>query len=268
MEKQSWLPQAQALSRGKKARVSHDCRDDRSMIISAGDKGWAAHCFRCGSAFEPYPTPTLAEQQAARAAQRGADEAARQSPTSPLPANLEPHTWPLKARVWLYKCGFTNPEIKEQGWYYHERTKRVVLPVVRDGRLLFWQARLIEGDGPKYLAPSVDRNNVAYRRGDGEFVVLTEDILSAAKVGRQAEAWSILGTKLTPGLLAELATRACPVVVWLDPDSAGRRGAAQIVRTLRSIGVPVSQAAGSADPKFLTNDTITAALGAALKEMQ
>lgn len=247
----SWLPQAQALERGQRRRVSHECSDDRSMIVSAGDTGWNAYCFRCGHGFVPYPQESLSEKLARLAAIATGDSYAAQSVTLPQPIERDVTQWPANCRVWLYKAGFSNEDIARLGWYYNSKTDRVVLPIVDNGEVVFWQARYCGPDKgrPKYLAPSVDRATIVAKYGTGSVLVLTEDIMSAAKVGKVTEAWSLLGTKLLPRILDQVIRQPLPVAVWLDGDTAGIRGAATIINTLRSVGKECYRIQSEKDPK-------------------
>lgn len=264
LEESSWLPLAKQLRPGEKRRVSHDCAADRSMIVNAGEQGWSAHCFRCGSGFVPYPAPSLEEQLSRLRVQQQADEQARQSIALPSGANYEVETWPMNCKVWLYKSGFTVPEIKGHGWYYSQALDRVILPVWKNGSAIFWQGRnCTDKLRPKYLAPSVDRSRIAWHGGAGPVLALTEDILSAAKVSRHTEARSIMGTKLPGPLLADIVVTGKPVLVWLDPDLAGKAGAATIANVLRSVGCKVAIAQSQRDPKLHCNKEIQDVLSAA-----
>jgi len=227
------------------------------MIVSAGDKGWSAYCFRCGHGFVPYPAPSLQERMEQLNKQRQVEDKVSLSVALPRPMNKDVESWPTHCKVWLYKAGFTIPEIQKHGWYYCKSIDRVVLPVCRGSDVIFWQGRnCTDKHRPKYLAPSVDRSDIAWQGGQGSVLVLCEDILSAAKVSRHAEAWSIMGTKLPERLLARIVAKQKPVAVWLDPDSAGRQGAAKITNTLRSVGLSVRNIKAELDPKFYCNSEI------------
>ncbi|RQW44699.1 DNA primase [Novosphingobium sp. LASN5T] len=164
--------------------------------------------------------------------------------------------WPLEARVWLYKAGFNNDDIQRHGFYFAGRIQRVVLPVLRDWRVIYWQARGFDADRPKYLNPPVDKP-IAYF-GDSGPLVLTEDILSAARVGAVARGAAILGTSLGDPAIAEVVREAGgqPVRIWLDPDSAGRKGTAKARKALSLAGLSVSNIRSELDPKFYTRSEI------------
>lgn len=236
-------------------RVEHDCGPGRTLMISHKPDGWSAWCFRCGEpGFVPAPAQSLSEKLAALREQRSADLVASAALDLPEPRETDPQRWPDAARVWLYTAGFSNDAIVHLGWYYSPRMQRVVLPVFDEGRLVYWQARAVDGRQPKYLNPLVNRNSLVAKYGDGPVLVLTEDILSAARVARVTAAWSLMGTKVPDGVAAAIAAAGKPVVLMLDPDTAGVTGAVKVARTLRSLGVTVHIARPKKDPKFLTKE--------------
>lgn len=94
------------------------------------------------------------------------------------------------------------------------------------------------------------------RFGSADAVTLTEDTLSAYKVGRVAEGWSLLGTRASARLLTELLARRPPVNVWLDPDGPGQRAAQKLIRQLRGLGLETRNIVSAKDPKLLTYEQI------------
>lgn len=248
----TWLPQAQQLKLGERRKVAHDCGND-SMIVSHKHDGFSAWCFRChDKGWHPKPPPTLAERLANRQTQAAADATIEADPRPPQPANFDVASWPLAARVWLFKAGLFVEDIAKLGAYYHPRTRRVVLPVFEGDRLAFWQARCVEGDGPKYLSSPVPKGSVVPRYGAGRAVTLVEDILSAFRVGMEGEGWSLMGTELSTQVLSKLLQDGRPVQLWLDPDDAGQSAAATILRTLENTGIKCRNIISDKDPKLLS----------------
>jgi hypothetical protein len=258
----SWLHHAKTLDVGKKAHFDHDCGGGRTLVCGHKATGWDAYCYRCAEkGWVPHPPESLAARIKRINKEKQAEHAAVTAPGLPKPMVTDPQEWPAYARVWLYRAGMSNAAIQEAGFYYHERTRRVVLPVVNDeGQLIYWQARGFDEDRPKYINPEVDKSTITARyvpkRAQGEDLVLTEDILSAWKVGLDTEAWSIMGTSAPSSIIPELQRRASLVFVWLDPDPAGQKGAGKIVRGLRSLGVKAKRIVSTADPKLLSREEI------------
>lgn len=246
-----WLHHAEKLERGEKAMVSHSCGSGNKLLVENADAGFKAWCYRCGiGGFKSHPRPSLDERIAALREQRSADKAVEADPRPPMPTNFDPSSWPLQPRVWLYKCGLSNQMIRDAGFYWCDRIKRVVLPVLNGSKLVYWQARGFDPDRPKYLNPKIDKP--VYKSGPYNFgpIVLTEDILSAVKVGQVAEAWGLLGTRLDPSVAAEIARTGRPVLVWLDPDDAGLKARRKIIPQLRALGVDARIVRASRDPKY------------------
>ena len=257
LDPQSFRKQAEQLRPGERARVDHDCGPGRVLLISNNDEGYSAWCFRCNDkGFIPHPAQSLSERLAALERARNAEERASSSVALPEPAMYDPQSWPVQARVWLYKAGLSNDDIERFGFYYHEPTRRIVLPVRIAGEAVYWQARSVDGRQPKYLNPLVNKDKLYAPYGSGPCIVLTEDILSAARVSRVTEAWSIMGTALPTGVLVALLQQQRPVVVMLDPDPAGAKGAARIAKQLSLLGVQHSVAVPHRDPKYLTKQEI------------
>lgn len=254
----SWWPQAQALADGQKRRVQHDCGEGNILLVSRSPDGYRAWCFRCNDGgSQPAPAESLADKLARMERQRAGDLAVSASPGLPLPAVLEPAQWPLDARVWLYRAGLSNADIGKLGVYYHPPSDRVVLPVLEAGVPVFYQARAYQkGRAPKYLGPTPRPPKLLPRWGRAPVPTLTEDILSAIKIGMVAEGWAVLGTKVSDHMIAALLRRGSPVNVWLDPDAAGRKGAAKIVKQLRAYGLEVRDIVSTRDPKLHTLEEI------------
>jgi hypothetical protein len=132
-----------------------------------------------------------------------------------------------------------------------------VLPVLGpSGGVLFWQARAVDKRQPKYLAPPVDKSLVIPMYGRADSVTLTEDLLSAYKVGLVGEAWSLLGTSMSSHVLGSLLSRGCKVNVWLDPDGPGQRAATKVLAKLRAVGIEARNILSDRDPKLIHREQI------------
>jgi hypothetical protein len=266
-----WLKFAQSLPEGTHKKYPHHCGPGEPRIVNHKRDGWGWSCFRCpdgqNKGWVPRPAESLTEKLARLQRTKAAEDSVIWDPSLPKPAEYNPQAWPLEARVWLYKAGISNTEIEQLGIYWNSRLARVVLPV-RDeaGKLLYWQARTLDKANPrKYLNPHVDKDRLIARYGSGPLLVLTEDLLSAYRVSRAgAEAWSLLGTKITDYIATEIIKADKPVATWLDPDKAGRTNAAKIRRALRAYGVEVRDIQSDKDPKLLTREAIECKLATSI----
>lgn len=257
LPRESWLPQASSLQIGQKRYADHDCGPGRKLLISRDTKGFNAWCFRCSdSGWAPGPQLSLAERLAAARQAASADAATRGVAALPEPQVRIPAEWPAAARLWLYRAGLGGPEIAQLGAYYHPDTNRVVVPVLDGSEVVFWQARSIDGRQPKYLSPPVDRSTLLPRYGHADRIVLTEDLLSAFKIGLVGEAWCLMGTHAGPRLIAGLLQRQAPVAIWLDPDEAGRKAAKRVFSQLKAYGIGARVIRSERDPKLHTFDQI------------
>jgi len=266
LDPKGWLCAAQSLPEGARRRVDHDCGGGRTLVVSHKPDGWHAFCFRCDDyGWVAKPAPSLAERLARRRAQAQQDASIQASLALPAPVNTDVDTWPLPARVWLYRAGIGKPEIAQLGAYWHETSGRVVLPVVQGDAAVYWQARdpcwTRQAPRPKYINPPVDKSTLVARYGSGAEIVLVEDILSAFRVGQVAECWSLLGTNLTDAVLAQILASRKSVAVWLDPDAAGRAAARRIQRQLLACGVPARRIQTDRDPKLLSKQEVQTVLG-------
>jgi hypothetical protein len=258
---QSWLPQAEALDIGRRARVNHDCGPGRTLLISRSHDGYRGTCFRCNdSGWAAGPQESLAERALRLAALHAQDMQLHSvlGVELPEPAVQALDEWPDRAKLWLYKAGLGRDLIGRLGAYYHPPSDRVVLPVLdpSTGLPVFWQARAVDNRQPKYMAPSVDRSRVLPRYGAASSPTLTEDILSAFKVGLVGEGWAVMGTKLSTYALNLLMERGTTVNVWLDADAAGVRGANKIMRQLQAFGIPCRNIVSDRDPKLHSRQEI------------
>lgn len=256
MKAKDWTEYAAELEVGKSVRVSHTCADDRTMTVSRDSKGASAYCHRCGKVgWLPPPPESLAQKVARIAKFREGDASLPVDPfTLPYPRDYDPSTWPSGARLWLYRAGFSDADIGRLGIYWHPTSDRVVVPIGTSGDVAtFYQARAYQaGRQPKYLGPTPRPSKLVARWGAHKDVCLTEDLLSAIKIGMAGgEGWCLLGTRITAHQMATLLGRGCTVRVCLDPDGAGRKGAARILSQLHAYGVPCFDVLFEKDPKLV-----------------
>ena len=249
---QSWYHYRERVPDGRSQRFDHDCGPGRTLKISNEQGEHFAYCFRCNdSARAARPVESLAERAARLVAAASQDKAVQMATQAPEPSCYDLDRWPAPARLWLFRAGLSRQDAARLGAYYHEPTNRVVLLLRHD----FWIARSIDGRQPKYLSGDKPAD-LLIRWGRAAVPTLCEDALSAYKVGRVAEGWPILGTKVSPAMCAALLQRNGPVNLWLDPDPPGQRAAAKYARQLRSYGLTVRNIISERDPKLHTLDEI------------
>lgn len=100
---------------------------------------------------------------------------------------------------------------------------RVILPCMRDGKVIFWQARSITGEKPRYLAPGLSKEAVLWGydslwRDYDLPLFVTEGIFDAATVDGVA----LLGSKLNESKLEVLRKSRRQKVFVIDRDKNGQ----------------------------------------------
>lgn len=261
----SWVPHLPSIPVGGKRRYSHDCGEGRPLVVFRGELESSAYCHRCGTHARHREVLSLEEQLRLQKRREDADKAARGSVELPECTSRDPGTWPAALRNWFYRQGLGPAHLAALGLYYSEAMDRCVLPIADDtGAVVYWSARSAKAT-PKWLGPDVPKGGLVavYGRGRGDRVVLTEDPLSAYKVGLECEAWCLFGTKLKDAVALALLQDERVVATWLDDDQGRRNGsnpgqesALKMRARLRALGKDVTNITSARDPKYLTRAQI------------
>lgn len=246
-------------------RHRHDCsnKTDRPLIVTRTPKGWKWYCHRCGekgfrsianlspAEFKKWREQPVAERQVAEQVE--------------LPRDFTREI-PPEGMAWLHKAGLTREDIQTIRAGYSSVMHRVILPVYKDGELVYWQGRGLQGPfepgrNPKYMnVKARGRKDVyfIYRpaAADEDRAVLVEDILSAVRVGRAlgVTTYALLYAYVPNDLILKLSKRYIRIIVWLDPDKSGYM--ARMVNKWRSFGIDLVAVYTDKDPKEYTDDQI------------
>lgn len=241
-----------------RTRVNH-CGEGKAAIQEVKYNGISTYCFRCGESIWEPREPVLRPPPAEPRQDRGP------------PTNVG-DPWPTNATAWLAQLGFGRYERDSiLRCYWSERVQRIVFPM-QNG---YWTARALDTERKhpvspprlKWLSGFYGRDKCVQEYGpkhisrDSLPVVLTEDLLSAAKIGLSGApvvAIPCLGTLPSPAVLARAAA-APRVVWWLDPDAAGERMARHGHARLLALGLDsqiMFTRVGDQDPKYLEPDEI------------
>lgn len=168
---------------------------------------------------------------------------------------------PVEARVWLLKGGLNIERAAALGICYSPKMHRVILPVYEGSELVAVQARALEPwQQPKYLNLSDRFTRVLFWAGREHLpgpVTITEDILSALAVAKVGCAASVMGTALSAERASLVAAETRRVNLWLDPDSAGRRGMTKAERALELHGVATRRIRSERDPKYYSKEQVS-----------
>lgn len=253
-----WEEQALKLQCGTRKRVQC-CKDDNSMLINHDLKGISCYCFRCGfSSFLPHGIQCIAE-----IARRNKEYLS--GAVNDWGINLpEDYTLdvPPQVATWYMQYGISAELAREYKIGYTNDLNRIVLPVfsIDGSNLDALQMRAIHSQmRPKYLNPIGPKISGAlfWAGKRNSTVVMTEDILSAIKVGRWYYAVSILGTNLTDSRITSFVNNGITeVIIWLDGDQAGIKGRLQAMTKLSMRGIRCRYITTELDPKEYTKKDI------------
>jgi len=260
----AWLDLAQNLPFGHTGRC--ECPScgigtgATAAIINHNAKAYTVHCFACDfHDFHSKGILTLAERKRINDLN---DEANKQVHKLELPEDTTytPEDFSRSARTWLFKAGLTPTVWKKYNIGYSKRLERVVLPIYNAaGELIWFQCRaILNGQKPKYIQPSANKSKVLFtaNRKESGRVILVEDIMSAIRVAGAVDTTviSLLGTKITPGQ-ADIISTHSRCTLWLDGDTAGKRGSYNIRQTLGLL-TDCDNVRTTEDPKFYSNKHI------------
>lgn len=261
-------PELKELSVGVQAKRVHlgcsaGVTSSRKLYVTGTEEGVIAHCWRCGLGGGAGLHQTNYIRKRANAVV-DADEIH-------LPSDLEIE--PVKCHplmnVWLSRAGITREEREQHSIGWSEEHHRAVLPVFMHGKLVAYQTRrlLPHDQGPKYLTTRLRsvkhplfQTGVYYHGGT---MAVVEDILSAIKIGRVANATALLGVYL-PDESTRYVLRYKPdrVLIVLDNDNPQVR--VQQRKLLRRLGAFVTTSrvfVDGRDPKLMSESELRALLG-------
>jgi DNA primase len=160
---------------------------------------------------------------------------------------------PDAAVVWLLQGGLSPEQADAWGIRWHEKLQRLLLPVHNVDRVYSGLlARGVYNEKPKYTMLQGSPGYYFTEDLPGK-LVLVEDILSSIAVHRAGYCGAaLIGTTATVETLHALVTGHKEVVVWTDPDVAGRKAVNALLRKLSLLGVETTVAKSDVDPKYLS----------------
>lgn len=175
-----------------------------------------SYCFACHYYI---PTPSI------EGLKKAANEAKLVSTNSPIPdaldwpedtAPVHQAIWAKPGVAWLKKYGITDDEILKHKVGWSVKRMLLVFPVYEQGQMVLWQGRNFD-NGPKYLTGGL-KNDILYLVGqkNKRSIIMTEDLVSAIKVGREYQAAPLWGTNMSIGLIRKVASQFDTMGIWLD----------------------------------------------------
>jgi hypothetical protein len=220
---------------GEQVHVNHiGCEagvdNKRRLYIKRVDKGLVAYCHHCNqSGF------AATDNSSRLAAWLNKPHKTTEAARKPILANIT-----AQGRIWLKKYYCNSVEDKDYFNGIAGEPNKVALTLRNiKNEIIGYQVRnLHSNSGPKYLTHYVNSES----NGDPSWfykmidtLVITEDYLSAYRVFNSSSCSSLalLRTSLSDKTLFEISEREFKnIIIWLDPDEAGREGAAKVYKKL------------------------------------
>lgn len=174
---------------------------------------------------------------------------------------------PAFALEWLNKYDITLQEAREHKFKWSEEKQLLLFPIYgHDSTLIFWQGRYFGTEKKSKYDSRGKKEDIIHiispKEQDVERtydeVILTEDLLSAIKVGRQQAAMPIWGSYISIDQFKRLFLGFDRVGIWLDSDKFKE------VIKYASIGSQIGLTRllyTELDPKCLSDDQIKQILG-------
>lgn len=287
LSKEDYLTIAESLSPGQVERINHesdDCSgDSKSLKIEVKEDGnIVARCYRCGrrgfhgnngvaalkrkvDATSGVPlgdkggNDNVFAWAVSRLEQRLGSVGGRAKEGRRIIEDLG--EFGIHGRLWLRTYGITESEVKTYGICYDEEWDKVLIPIFDSEGVAGYQARAVRPDDtdPKYLTFYWRPTSMLYAApgANMERLVITEDVISAIKVGRQWLAMPLNSTQLSTKHKSVVLSRDVhDFVVFLDDDNLiVKQQQSALKRELDKFGKCAIVAQGK-DPKHFTDQEL------------
>ena len=211
----------------------------RGFIVWRTHTGWSMFCHKCGVSRRfkrdgvASPSTLISRVNGIRSPLN------RKGGSAYLPEDFVLDL-PGAAKQWLRKYGVTDAEAKRYRFGYSERMNRLIMPVFKDGEVVYWQGRRLSGNRHemKYLSMRGATKDSFFEliTPGATNAVLVEDIVSAIVLRRAGyNAISLLGSYIGDAAASRLKSLGLTsVCVWLDPDK--RKESVKFARKLSGLG--------------------------------
>lgn len=222
-------------------RIGNDRSGNNLAIYSDG----GSYCFACG-----YSTKSASLSRL--------KEIPRESRTTiHLPTDVDGDL-PKKARDYLQQYALTELDIKKNVVLWSEYYQRVIFPYFSEQGLLAWQGRYLGLDKKAKWFSQGQLHEFFHIVGNkkADTVVLTEDVISAIKVGHCPAVCAIplFGSHISTRRLLQLKLLYGNIFIWLDKDK--QRDAVKFSNQARQFGLSSSTIITDLDPKEYTDNQI------------
>ncbi len=129
---------------------------------------------------------------------------------------------PSTPKAWLTKYGVTDDEIHKENICWNESKQLLTFPIYNGEALMGFTARYFgtNADYPRYIHKFRHGFYKLFAKQSCDIIILTEDYISALKVGRHFNAIPLLGAHLPLSLILSLVYQQPRLRIWLDRDKA------------------------------------------------
>lgn len=171
---------------------------------------------------------------------------------------------PNRALEFLHQFHCTLHQIKENFILWSEQYERICFPIYTPTELLAWQGRYLGKDPkkPKWFSQGKLNEILHITKPYTSKLILTEDIISAIRVGSQEEycASPLFGSHVSVKKLAQylLIYRVYKFYLWLDKDKEIE--SYKYAQRARQLGIDCVTIVTDKDPKAYTDEEITTIL--------
>ena len=234
-------------------KIPHEgCSTSAALSVSNRLDGYLIYCHKCKfTLFVPHQD-SVSERRVRKELIEAQQEALSKL-TYDLPEDFSQTIAPI-GLAWLGKAGWTVSLINRYNIGWSERLKRVILPMP-----IGYTARaVLPFDQPKYLQKCPEGALWRSNQMVTSTCVVTEDILSAGRVGELLSSYALNGTSASAAEIGALC-RHDLIIVWLDPDRAGSSGAKALCSNLSFIGKRVVKIYNK-EPKHMTREELRSVL--------
>lgn len=287
--KNDWLSLAKGLKLGERRKIKH-CGGSPSMSISSTLRGWQGYCHRCSEKFWEARQSLISHEELEEYRNSSSVTKCPQLPSDFATEYVESELTSSLWMNWLLRGGIGESLRKQYQLGWTKRYGKAVLPICTSARskpasspstspltssthstpssskpqeLEGMLLRRLGSTGPKYLLDHVSPEVAVFLSSGastGNAVtncpvdcVITEDVLSAIRVGQFVQSAALLGTSLGQGKLDRVISstrKPSPVIgLWGDPDKAGQMLNRKMERSLTLQGLRVVWLTSPKDPK-------------------
>lgn len=225
-----------------------DRAGDNLIVYLDGHK----HCYACGrhehSEITLDTLKHLVEREHSKESDESKDELNFPKDYMPINSTL----YGKEGFHWIRSYTITPEECTKFNIGWSQERLMLIFPVYdKDGKLLMWQGRNFNY-GPKYLTFGM-KSDILYLVGKEKCgtLVVTEDLVSAIKVGRTYQTAPLWGSEMSLELIQKAASHFDDLVIWLDRDKTHQ---AVKIALRASQYIPASVVDTALDPKDYSTD--------------